>query len=242
MWLLIPFVVVILAVLLVAGAVVAVLATVGLIIAAAVHAIPFFILGLGIWIIAKALGGSRRDRRGPRYDYRHSWTDQRPASGESGLPQRVAVQPGTVAAQSATVAASEPSQRRDLPIDVQVKVDQIQRKADLLLGYADRFPPFSQDLHIVRQTTSEYLPRTVAAYLAVPGVGDPLLGASSKTALQELQSQLNLLDSKLDEIAHDLQQHDLDQLLANRRFLEERFGLRERSSRTEPVPEQAGAA
>ena len=58
----------------------------GLVIAAAVHAIPFFILGLGIWIIAKALGGSRRDRRGPRYDYRHSWTDQRPASGESGLP------------------------------------------------------------------------------------------------------------------------------------------------------------
>jgi len=108
-----------------------------------------------------------------------------------------------------------------------VKVEQIKRKADLLLEYADRFPPFSQDLHIVRQTAADYLPRTVDAYLKLPGSDDPVIGATGKTALDELKAQLNLLDSKLDEIAEDLQRQDLDRMLANRRFLEERFKLRD---------------
>ena len=115
--------------------------------------------------------------------------------------------------------------RRELPVDVQVKVEQIRHKADVLLGYADRFPPFSQDLYIVRQTAAEYLPRTVAAYLAVPGTNDPIVRATGRTALEELRAQLAMLDARLDAITQNLQQRDLDGLLANRRFLEERFGL-----------------
>src|SRR5262249_44782604 len=56
----------------------------------------------------------------------------------------------------------------ELPIDVQVKVEQIRRKVDVLLGYADRFPPFSQDLYLVRQTASDYLPRTINTFLSMP--------------------------------------------------------------------------
>ncbi len=56
---------------------------------------------------------------------------------------------------------------------MQVMVEQITRKADVLQGYADRFPPMSQDLHIVRQTAADYLPRTVNAYLALPSDDDP---------------------------------------------------------------------
>lgn len=113
----------------------------------------------------------------------------------------------------------------ELPIDVQVKVEQIRRKVEVLLSYAPRFPPFSRDLYLVRQTADEYLPRTIEAYLALPpGVAERPLAADGRTALQELREQLNLLDSKLNEIALDLQRRDLDRLLANRRFLEERFG------------------
>jgi hypothetical protein len=107
---------------------------------------------------------------------------------------------------------------------VQVKAEQIQRKADVLLGYADRFPPFSQSLHIVRQTATDYLPRTLDAYLALPGTSDPLVPTTGRTALTELRAQLQLLDEKLDDITLDLQQQDLDRMSANRRFLEERFG------------------
>jgi hypothetical protein len=113
----------------------------------------------------------------------------------------------------------------ELPIDVQVKVEQIRRKVEVLLGFADRFPPFSQDLFLVRQTASEYLPRTIDAFLSLPreSIEKPLT-AEGKTPVQELRKQLELLDGKLDEIAQALQRQDVDRLLANRRFLEERFG------------------
>ena len=104
-------------------------------------------------------------------------------------------------------------------------MEQIRRKVDVLLGFADRFPPFSQDLYLVRQTASDYLPRTLKTFLSLPqeNVDEPLPG-SGKTAREELRAQLELLDSKLDEIAQDLQRQDADRLLANRRFLESRFG------------------
>ena len=124
---------------------------------------------------------------------------------------------------------------------MQVKVEQIRRKVDVLLSYADRFPPFSQDLYLVRQTASDYLPRTINAYLALPkqAAADKPVIPGGKTAYQELKAQLDLLDSKLDDIAQDLQRQDTDRLLANRRFLEERFGSREgQKPSSKGAPEQ----
>src|SRR5205807_5533242 len=98
-----------------------------------------------------------------------------------------------------------PLRQTELPIDVQVKVEQIRRKVDVLLGYADRFPPFSQDLYLVRETASDYLPRTIGAYLALPkqtGAEKPV-SPDGRTAYQELKAQLDLLDAKLDDIAQD---------------------------------------
>jgi hypothetical protein len=115
--------------------------------------------------------------------------------------------------------------RPELPIDVQLKVEQIRRKSEVLLGLSSRFPPYSKDLYLVRQTASEYLPRTVDTYLALPAVdGERLLPTTGKPALQELHEQLDLLDGKLDEIAANLQARDFDRFVANRRFLEDRFG------------------
>jgi hypothetical protein len=57
-------------------------------------------------------------------------------------------------------------------------------------------------------------------------VDKPLPGG--KTAREELKAQLDLLDAKLDDIAQDLQRQDADRLLANRRFLEARFGTRDK--------------
>ena len=49
------------------------------------------------------------------------------------------------------------------------------------------------------------------------------------------KSQLQLLEAKLDEIAQDLQRKDMDGLLANRNFLEDRFGRRP-ATEQEPWP------
>jgi hypothetical protein len=193
---------------------------------------PVLLIVLGGWLLLRAIGGSRHGRH-HRDDWRQQYGRHQhgrpwpgPAQGRMtpSRPPQPARPPQPTAR---PIARSTTPPRRELPIDVQVKVDQIQRKADMLLGYADRFPPFSQDLHIVRQTAADYLPRTVEAYKKLTGTHDPILTATGRSALDELRSQLSLLDSKLDEIAQDLQRQDLNRMLANRRFLEDRFKLRD---------------
>jgi ABC-type nickel/cobalt efflux system permease component RcnA len=176
---------------------------------------PWLLIGLGAWLFWHEDG---------RHYRRRAWRDRR---------EPVAHQPGpapAAAARKPDQRAPRPLRRAELPIDVQVKVEQIRRKVDVLLGFADRFPPFSQDLYLVRQTASEYLPRTIDAYLALSKeAAEKPLSADGRTAHQELKAQLDLLDAKLDEIAQDLQRQDADRLLANRRFLEARFGLRDKA-------------
>src|SRR3954454_9385783 len=195
MWLLIPLIILALVAILLGvalAAVVAVLVKLG----------PILLILLGIWLLARALFGPG-DRQQRRADRR-----ARPAADRRHRTAAVVARP--TAQPIRTELSPRPAPRRELPIDVQIKANQIRHKADMLLGYADRFPPFSQDLHIVRQTAGDYLPRTVDAYLRLPGVDEPLVASRGKTALDELREQLELLDSKLDEIAQDLQRQDLE--------------------------------
>jgi hypothetical protein len=190
----------------------------GLVFITTIHHLPWLFVLVGIWFVMRSGGGRHR---------RHAWAGG-PGWGVPSPPPRPYAPPAPPRAGSSTTVADPPApkaeeKKRELPIDLKVKVEQIRHKADVLQGYADRFPPFSHDLHLVRQTAADYLPRTVDAYLALPGTEEPIVGAEGKTALQELREQLALLDSKLDEIAGDLQREDVDHLLANRRFLEDRF-------------------
>jgi ABC-type nickel/cobalt efflux system permease component RcnA len=195
---------------------------------------PVLLIALGAWMFWHEDGRhARQGRWGRGHRAAKMWpaADQRQQSTQQPKDKR---SPGAIDTRSLRPA--------ELPIDVQVKVEQIRRKVDVLLSYADRFPPFSQDLYLVRQTASDYLPRTISAYLALPKqtVEKPL--SAGMTAYQELKAQLNLLDSKLDDIAQDLQRQDTDRLLANRRFLEDRFGLREGKPILEPSPGASPAA
>jgi len=216
MWLVVLVVLPILGLLLfglVASAVIAVAATV------AAHIVPLLLILAGLWLVARAVGGSgdrRRHRPDPRASGRGPYRLRPTPAQHPQAQQRPPARP------PATPQPARPP-RRELPIDVQVKAEQIRHKAGLLLTYADRFPPFSRHLYIVRQTASDYLPRTLAAYLAVPGTDDPIVRSTGRTALEELRAQLAMLDASLDAITQGLQQRDLDGLAANRRFLEERF-------------------
>ena len=171
---------------------------------------PWLLIGLGAWMFWHEDGRHSRRRAWRQRQEHVAQTQSAPAKKSEAPPPR-------------------PLRQTELPIDVQVKVEQIRRKVDVLLGYADRFPPFSQDLYLVRQTASDYLPRTINAFLALPkDTAEKPLSSDGKTAHQELKAQLDLLDTKLDDIAQDLQRQDADRLLANRRFLEARFGMRDK--------------
>jgi hypothetical protein len=104
----------------------------------------------------------------------------------------------------------------------------LQEIADTIMGilphYAD-FPPGSPDLFVVGRTATDYLPSALQAYLSLPRAYAALHKMpNGKTADQVLDDQLTLLSSKMDEVADDVHKKDSDALLANGRFLEEKFG------------------
>jgi len=197
---------------------------------------PWLLIALGALLFWKEDG---RHRHGKRRRAQYGWTsstvpgDARTADGAVSarvehVDKKMHGKSARISSSTAAAPASTPTplpRKTELPVDVQVKVEQIKRKVDVLLGFADRFPPFSKDLFLVQQTASDYLPRTVNAYLALaPDAVERPLATSGQTPHQELREQLDLLDSKLDEIAQDLERQDVARMLANRQFLEDRFG------------------
>ena len=114
-----------------------------------------------------------------------------------------------------------------LPAPVMAKLLEIQREIADLIPMAAQFPAGSQDLFVIQRTATDYLPTTLQAYLALPPqYAATKVVADGKTALQVLTDQLELLDSKMDEITEAAHKQDSDRLLANGRFLEERFGAK----------------
>lgn len=109
--------------------------------------------------------------------------------------------------------------------DVVAKLREIQQEILGVLPLADQFPPGSEDLFVIQRTATDYLPSALDPYLALP----PEYAATrqvqgGKTPRQVLLEQLELIDSKMDEVVEAVHQRDTDRLLASGRFLEERFG------------------
>ena len=112
-----------------------------------------------------------------------------------------------------------------VPPDVLAKVQNIQQ---IILGILPRtgtLPPGSPELFVVERTATDYLPTSLESYLNLPRAYATLHPVQDgKTAKQVLMDQLTLLESKMTEVADDVHRNDTDRLLANGRFLEERFG------------------
>ena len=76
----------------------------------------------------------------------------------------------------------------------------------------------------VRATATTYLPDTLNAYLAVPAAyRNTAIIRDGKTARQIVVEQLSVLAAKMTEIAQNAVADDAQALLANGRFLKDRF-------------------
>jgi hypothetical protein len=112
-----------------------------------------------------------------------------------------------------------------LPDDVYQKVLSIQQTLQSILPKISRLGPGSRDAFIVQKTITDYLPSTLQAYLNLPRAYATLHRLSDgRTSAQVVLDQLTLLDGKLEEVAVAVNKNDSDALLANGRFLEDRFG------------------
>jgi hypothetical protein len=115
-----------------------------------------------------------------------------------------------------------------VPDDIVAKVSSIQDTILAVLPRVESLPAGSEDLFIIERTALEYLPTALEAYLNLPKAYATLKPVEgTKTASQVLLDQLSLLDSKMHEISDDIAKNDSDKLLANGRFLAEKFGRSE---------------
>ena len=89
-------------------------------------------------------------------------------------------------------------------------------------------PLGSLDRYLAERTTVEYLPAAVEQYLAA---GDPRgdMSATTTAAARVLSDELCLIEADMRRIAGVIQETNLDRMLAQRRFLSERFQAVERS-------------
>ena len=109
--------------------------------------------------------------------------------------------------------------------ELQAKVQEIADTITGILPHYAQFPAGSPDLFVVGRTATDYLPSALQAYLNLPRAYASLHKMpNGKTADQVLGDQLTLLDSKMDEVADAVHKKDSDALMANGRFLEEKFG------------------
>lgn len=112
-----------------------------------------------------------------------------------------------------------------LPPEVIAKLLSIRQIIVGILPRTGNLPPGSPELFLVERTATDYLPAALQSYLNLPRSYATLHPVQDgKTPRQVLLEQLTLLESKMNEVADDVHQYDADRLLANGRFLEERFG------------------
>jgi hypothetical protein len=112
-----------------------------------------------------------------------------------------------------------------LPRPLEAKVQGIAATIQGILPRSGEFAPGSQELFILQRTVTDYLPTSLEAFMTLPrtyAALKPLRG--TKTAEQVLADQLDLLQQQMNEVADAIARNDADKLLAQGRFLEEKFG------------------
>ena len=107
-------------------------------------------------------------------------------------------------------------------------IDEVKRvKASILLTLEVEAGRVAGDptVHLIRQTALDYLPTALAAYLKLPRVeAEQRAVAHGRTPHDVLIEQLQLMEVKMREAADAILAHDSETLLANGRFLVDRFG------------------
>lgn len=127
--------------------------------------------------------------------------------------------------------------------DIYVRVANISASIEATLAAAPTdLGTADPNVFLIRQTALDYLPAALSAYLALPrSFAEGSVAAGGLTPHDELRDQLRLMSDKMQEVADDLARHDTDRLLANGRFLAEKFGTSSLDVAAAPAVTVAGA-
>ena len=110
--------------------------------------------------------------------------------------------------------------------DVMAAVEDVARSITLTLPPegAPALSAIDPTVNLIRQTGLHYVPQALDAYLAIPRMyAERVPVQDGKTARQVLIEQLRMIDQKMRDTAEAMYHDDADRLLANARFLQDRF-------------------
>ena len=167
----------------------------------ALIALPFAVVGFAIYGVMQ-LAGQRRGRPDP-------------------APQ---MDPGPygVAAPVPAASPAPTSARTDLPPELSARVARITDKARGLQTPERGALLSIDDRRRVEDTVNEYLPHLLSLYRSLPNEHREWAEAEAgRSARQELEEQLDLLDKNLDQIASRAFEAGASQLMMQRQFLRE---------------------
>ena len=112
-----------------------------------------------------------------------------------------------------------------VPTEIEERVQRIAATITETLPRADALGNGSSALYILVKTATDYLPTSLQAYLDLPRTyADHKVLSDGKTAQALLCEQLDVLDAQMDEVADAVHRSDADKVVANTRFLAEKFG------------------
>jgi len=104
------------------------------------------------------------------------------------------------------------------------KVTDIKENILMLLPRLDEMNAGDYDLHVIKQTVSDYLPQMLMTYLELPPAFARMHKTSNgKTAQEILIEQLSLLDEQIKQILVSVNNKDLEALVAQGNFLKSKF-------------------
>ena len=108
-----------------------------------------------------------------------------------------------------------------VPPDIMLRIQRIELTIRTeILPRLDCLPLGAQELYLVERTARDFLPTAVETYLQLPG---GYASSSGSTAHQVLTDELDLLEAQMRRVAEEVHRVDMDRMLAQRRFLTDRF-------------------
>jgi hypothetical protein len=108
---------------------------------------------------------------------------------------------------------------------VLVRVDNICTLIEQVLPRADELGDGSAEMHLLSRMATDYLPGALNPYLSLPrDYAERVPLSDGRTAVTSLCAQLDVMYAQMWQVVEAVLQSDGDKLLANGRFLDEKFG------------------
>ena len=108
---------------------------------------------------------------------------------------------------------------------VLVRVNHICALVEQALPRANELGAGSEEMHVLSKMTTDYLPSALNPYLQMPRqYAERNALADGRTATQVLCNQLDVMYARMWQVNNAILQADGDKLLANGRFLDDKFG------------------